>query len=78
MYPVSVLAHSVGQRTQEFGIRMALGAQQYQLQLLLMVLGQTIRTLAVGLPLGACNVLFQKDDQDSYIRKLMEKIVNPA
>jgi hypothetical protein len=26
----------------------------------------------------ACNVLFQKDDPDTYIRKLLEKVVGPA
>jgi putative ABC transport system permease protein len=50
-----VIAHSVGQRTQEFGIRMALGAQQYQL--LLMVLRQTVNTLAVGLTMGVAGAL---------------------
>ena len=50
-----VIAHSVGQRAQEFGIRMALGAQQYQL--LLMVLGQTVSTLAVGMTVGVAGAL---------------------
>ena len=45
-----VIAYSVGQQTHEFGIRMALGAQRYQL--LLMVLRQTVRKLAVGLTIG--------------------------
>ena len=45
-----VIAYSVGQQTHEFGIRMALGAQRYQL--LLMVLRQTVRKLAVGLAIG--------------------------
>ena len=45
-----VIAYSVGQQTHEFGIRMALGAQRYQL--LLMVLRQTIRKLVVGLAIG--------------------------
>ena len=45
-----VIAYSVGQQTHEFGIRMALGAQRYQL--LLMVLCQTVRKLAVGLAIG--------------------------
>ncbi|HXE52279.1 MAG TPA: FtsX-like permease family protein, partial [Tepidisphaeraceae bacterium] len=45
-----VIAYSVGQQTHEFGIRMALGAQRYQL--LLMVLRQTIRKLVAGLAIG--------------------------
>jgi putative ABC transport system permease protein len=45
-----VIAYSVGQRTHEFGIRMALGAQRYQL--LLMVLSQSARWLAAGLAAG--------------------------
>ena len=45
-----VITYSVGQRTHEFGIRMALGAQRYQL--LLMVLRQTVRKLTVGLTIG--------------------------
>lgn len=50
-----VIAYGVGQRTPEFGIRMALGAQQHQL--LLMVLGQSFTTLAVGLTLGVAGAL---------------------
>jgi putative ABC transport system permease protein len=42
-----VIAYSVGQRTHEFGIRMALGAQRHQL--LLLVMRQNVWTLAVGL-----------------------------
>jgi predicted permease len=45
-----VIAYSVGQRTHEFGIRMALGAQRHQL--LLLVMRQSVWTLAVGLTLG--------------------------
>jgi putative ABC transport system permease protein len=45
-----VITYLVGQRTHEFGIRMALGAQRYQL--LLMVLRQTLRKVAIGLAIG--------------------------
>jgi putative ABC transport system permease protein len=50
-----VIAYSVVQQTHEFGIRMALGAQRYQL--LLMVLQQTVRKLAVGLAIGVGGAL---------------------
>jgi putative ABC transport system permease protein len=50
-----VIAYSVGQRTHEFGIRMALGAQRHQL--LLMVLSQSVWTLAVGLTIGVAGAL---------------------
>ncbi len=50
-----VIAYSVGQQTHEFGIRMALGAQRYQL--LLMVLRQTVRKLAIGLAIGIVGAL---------------------
>ncbi len=46
----SVLANSVAQRTQEFGIRMALGATPGSVQNL--VLGQTLRLCAAGLLVG--------------------------
>ena len=45
-----VISYSVGQQTHQFGIGMALGAQRYQL--LLMVLRQTIWKLAAGLAVG--------------------------
>jgi putative ABC transport system permease protein len=50
-----VIAYSVGQRTHEFGIRMALGAQRHQL--LLMVLSQSVWILAVGLTVGVAGAL---------------------
>jgi len=50
-----VIACSVGQRTREFGIRMALGARQDQL--LLMVLSESVRTLAIGLTIGVAGAL---------------------
>jgi putative ABC transport system permease protein len=50
-----VIAYSVGQRTREFGIRVALGARQDQL--LLMVLSESVRTLAIGLTIGVAGAL---------------------
>jgi putative ABC transport system permease protein len=50
-----VIAYSVGQRTHEFGIRMALGAQRHQL--LLMVLRQSVWILGVGLTVGVAGAL---------------------
>jgi predicted permease len=45
-----VMAFSVSQRTQEFGVRMALGADRRQI--VAMVLGQSGRQLAIGLGFG--------------------------
>jgi len=50
-----VIAYSVGQRTHEFGIRMALGAQRHRL--LLMVLSQSVWILAVGLTIGIAGAI---------------------
>jgi putative ABC transport system permease protein len=50
-----VIAYSVGQRTHEFGIRIALGAQRNHV--LRIVLDESLRTLAVGLLLGIAAAL---------------------
>jgi ABC-type lipoprotein release transport system permease subunit len=47
-----VMSFSVNQRTQEFGIRMALGAEHGRI--LNMVLGQGALQLAIGLAIGLC------------------------
>ena len=46
----AVMAHSVSQRTQEIGIRMAVGATDHRIHRL--VFGQGLRQLAIGLVIG--------------------------
>jgi|HubBroStandDraft_1064217.scaffolds.fasta_scaffold02173_4 putative ABC transport system permease protein len=47
-----VMAYTVAQRTREFGIRMAMGAQPAQVSRL--VLGQALRLTALGMAIGLC------------------------
>jgi putative ABC transport system permease protein len=50
-----VVAHSVTERTREFGVRMALGARRADV--LLMVLSRATRLIAAGLVLGLANAI---------------------
>lgn len=51
----AVTAHSVTQRTQEIGVRMALGAQSGEIQWL--VLRRALIQLAIGLPVGIAGAI---------------------
>ena len=51
----AVMAYSVTQRTQEIGVRMALGAQRQQVSWLILKRG--LVQLAIGLPLGLAGAL---------------------
>lgn len=55
----SVIAYSIEQRTREIGLRMALGAQQWNV--LLTVITETVRTTAVGLAGGMVLTLLLSD-----------------
>lgn len=60
-----VIAHSVSQRTQEFGVRMALGASQHTV--LTMVLRQGLMLVGVGLLIGVAASLALARVLDSYL-----------
>jgi putative ABC transport system permease protein len=50
-----VISYSVAQRTSEIGVRMAMGAQRRDIQLL--ILGQGIRIALLGVAVGICGAL---------------------
>jgi len=50
-----VIAYSVSQRTQEIGVRIAIGAQRRDV--LRMVMGGAVRLAALGVALGLCGAL---------------------
>ena len=51
----ALISYSVSQRTQEIGIRMALGASARDVQA--RIVGQTLRLAAIGMALGAVGVV---------------------
>ena len=65
----SVVAYSVEQRTREFGIRMALGAPQWNV--LLLTLASTARTTGVGLVLGILLSVFLSDSVQKWTESSM-------
>jgi predicted permease len=65
----SVVAYSVEQRTREFGIRMALGAPQWNV--LLLTLTSTARTTGVGLVLGILLSIFLSDSVQKWTESSM-------
>jgi ABC-type antimicrobial peptide transport system permease subunit len=65
----SVVAYSVEQRTREFGIRMALGAPQWNV--LLLTLASTARTTGVGLVLGILLSILLSDSVQKWTESSM-------
>jgi predicted permease len=65
----SVVAYSVEQRTREFGIRMALGAPQWNV--LLLTLASTARTAGVGIVLGILLSVLLSDSVQKWTESSM-------
>jgi predicted permease len=65
----SVVAYSVEQRTREFGIRMALGAPQWNV--LLLTLASTARTIGAGLVLGVLLSVVLSDSVQKWTQSSM-------
>jgi len=65
----SVVAYSVEQRTREFGIRMALGAPQWNV--LLLTLASTARTTGIGLAAGILLSIFLSNSVQKWTQSSM-------
>jgi FtsX-like permease family protein/MacB-like protein len=68
----SVVAYGVEQRTREFGIRMALGAPQWNV--LLLTLASTARTTGVGLVLGIALSIALSDSVQRWTESSMRDV----
>jgi putative ABC transport system permease protein len=67
-----VLSYSVAQRTQEFGVRVALGAPRYRI--LSLVLGDGMRLAAIGIAIGGLGAL----GMTRLVRTILYNVNEPA